>query len=82
MATTTTKRNVLALRLAHAIKAAYSSFRRALLAAYAILRSKDKARKIVYAMLSACTCLCKLGQLDKSKGIRKASLAVFDVLLA
>ena len=71
-----------ALSLAHKISPAYSSFRRALLAAYAILRSKDEARKIVDAMLSAYTCLCKLGQLDKSKGIRKASLAVFDILLA
>jgi 2,3-bisphosphoglycerate-independent phosphoglycerate mutase len=71
--------NSRALKLAHEIKPAYSSFRLALIAAYKAIKSTADNFRISYAMIEAATALYALNLKDKAKQLMDAWEVLYDL---
>ena len=71
--------NQQALKLAHQLKPAYSSFRAALLVAYKVLRSYIDKLAIMAAMVRVSNRLYELEQLDKYFAVNRAWAVLFTL---
>jgi len=75
----TTNINKQALKLAHSIKQAYSSFRLALIAAYKIVKSTIERLKVLAGLTLASVSLTRLAIYDKAYVLNQAWLTIYNL---